>query len=53
MVLCSNPVSNPVRRLGSDRDIVFGTVGRPDAGKQEPEIIIDLGGRPHRRAGIF
>ena len=39
--------------LARDRTPVVGAVGNPHAGPEEPQIIVDLGDRPDRRAGIL
>ena len=46
-------VGNPIGRLGGDGDIVVGAVGCADPGKEEPEVIVDLGDGPDRAAGVL
>jgi len=43
---------DPVHRLGRDLLPVIRAVRHPDAGVEQPEVVVDLGDRPDRRAGI-
>ena len=45
-------VHDALERLRGDLLAAAGTVGDPDAGKQEPEVVVDLGHRPDRRSRI-
>ncbi|OQB18770.1 MAG: hypothetical protein BWY13_01396 [Euryarchaeota archaeon ADurb.Bin190] len=42
-----------IRRLGLDFYAVHRAVGHPDAGEEQPEIVVYLGNRPHCAAGIL
>ena len=46
-------VCNPFRRACDDGDIVFRTVRCADPGKEQTQIIVDLGYGSNRTTGIF
>ena len=48
-----DPVGDLIGALGRDRDVVLGAVRRPDAGEEEPEVIVDLGDGPDRAGRGF
>ncbi len=52
-IFCCDLVPDLVGGLGRDGDVVVGAVGRPDAGVEETEVVVDLGDGPDRAAGIF
>lgn len=50
---CHDLIHNLIHRLLPDLPPADRAVRDADAGIQQPEIVVDLGHRPHRRARIF
>ncbi len=47
-----HPIDDLLGGLGGDRAATLVAMGFSDVGKQQPQIVVDLGDRPHSGAGV-
>ncbi len=47
-----DPVDDLLGRLAGHRPAAGGAMGMPDAGVEQPQVVVDLGDGPDRRAGV-